>query len=255
MTLDVVSDGDQRRPYAAAANVLAVLDRARRVNLPERVNSDWLEILGIPEVSRGRVLEALRFLRFITDDGRPTDLLRSYAGAPDDEVRELLAAAIRDAYADDFGRIDPATDTQPRVIAAFRRYQPRSQTNRMVMLFLGLARSAGIAVQDAPRERGMQAERTGRPTANRQQRQPRNPAVGGTATKTTQRTPNPDTGATVDALMGQLARELTALPDAADFETAWKALGEVARARAKALAAAQPETPNVEAEPDEVAGG
>jgi hypothetical protein len=241
MTDDIATDGDLRRPYAAAANVLAVLARARRINLPDRVTGDWLEIVGIPEVSRGRVLEALRFLGFITEDGRPTDLLRSYARAPDDEVRDLLAAAIRDAYADDFERIDPANDPQGRIIAAFRRYQPRSQTPRMVMLFLGLARSAGIPVQDAPRERGMQDARPTRQTGNRPAvRQQRN--IRNIRPDTTPTTPNPRPPEDVDALFGQLARELTTLPKS-DFEAAWKALGDVALARAKARAEAETKTP------------
>lgn len=245
MTLDIAPDGALRRPYAAAANVVAVLDRARRINLPDRVNSDWLEIVGIPEVSRGRVLEALRFLGFIGEDGRPTDILRSYAGAPDDEVRDLLAAALRNAYADDFGRIDPVTDTQTRIIAAFRRYQPRSQTTRMVMLFLGLARSAGMAVADAPRERGM-SDRPARQTGNRPATRPqRNMTETGSGKATPTGTPNAGATEDVDALFGQLVRELTALPDS-DFATAWKALGDVAMARARAKAASRP--PRIEGE-------
>jgi hypothetical protein len=253
MTLEPVSDTDLRRPYAAAANVMAVLDRTRRINLPERVNADFLEIVGIPEVSRGRVLEALRFLGFIGEDYRPTDVLRAYAGAPDDEVRDLLAAAIRDAYSDDFGRVNPAEDTQARIIAAFRRYQPRSQTNRMVMLFLGLARSAGIPVQDAPRERGMQAERPARQTGTRTAARHQRNAAPSDRSGRTPVTSNAHAAEDVDALFGQLARELTALP-AADFQTAWKALGDVAVARAKAARAkSAAQAPKVETE-EEPAG-
>ena len=247
MTLDMAPDGELRRPYAAAANVLAVLNRARQINLPDRVNSDWLEIVGIPEVSRGRVMEALRFLGFIGEDGRPTDILRSYAGAPDDEIRDLLAAALRSAYADDFARVDPTTDTQTRVIAAFRRYQPRSQTTRMVMLFLGLARSAGIAVADAPRERGMSERPARQPGTRPAARQQRNQTETRTGNTNRSGTPSTTTAEDVDALFGQIARELTALPSD-DFPNAWKALGDVALARARAKAASQP--PRVEREDD-----
>ena len=100
---------------------------------------------------------ALRFLGLIADDGKPTDTLRAIWAASDGEYRELLTAAIRNAYwREDFERVDPAQDTQAQMIDAFRRYEPRSQTDRMVMLFLGLCREAGIPVQDAPRRRAMQ---------------------------------------------------------------------------------------------------
>jgi hypothetical protein len=144
-----------KRPYAAASNVLAVLQRAQTRNLPETIDDDFFRLVEIPDVVFGRVRSALRFLDMISANGRPTDKFHSLASATDEEYREHLAAAIREAYRDDFTRIDPAQDTQAQIVSAFRRYQPRSQTSRMVMLFLGLCREAGIPVLDAPRERSM----------------------------------------------------------------------------------------------------
>jgi hypothetical protein len=239
MTLErVPADEDQRRPYAATANVMAVLDRARRVNLPDRLTTDFLEIVGIPEISRGRVIEAIRFLGLTDANGRPTDALRSYAGAPDDELRNLLAGIISEAYADDLSRVHPAEDAQSRIIAAFRRYQPRSQTQRMVMLFLGLCRAAGMQVLDAPRERQMQA--------NRATPRGRN---GATPTSSTPRTvasprrsvlvsapPVPDQLGPVQSanlLFGVTVEDIGGL-EPGEFKEVWDALGVIARARAKA---------------------
>ena len=255
----VRADEGDRRPYAATANITAVLDRVRRINLPDRINSDFLEVVGVPEVSRGRVAEALRFLGLIDEAGRPTDVLQSLAGAHDDEVRDLLAGAVRGAYADDFARVDPSQDPQPRIIAAFRRYQPRSQTPRMVMLFLGLCRAAGIPVLDAPRERGMQSRgsnsrgraSTGNGTESIRKADP----ARGTAKGTTP--PTPDQPGAIQAqpslLFGVTVEDVGALSDE-EFPEVWGALGIIARARAKSLLAkreADRETPRQsEAEPD-----
>ncbi|MGI8872028.1 MAG: DUF5343 domain-containing protein [Candidatus Limnocylindria bacterium] len=232
MTIQVRQEEDQRRPYAAAANVLAVLDRARRVNLPERINADFFGLVGIPEVSRGRVTEALRFLGITDEDGRPTDLLRSYARAPDDETRDLLAAIVRDAYAEDFARLDPATDPQSRIIAAFRRYQPRSQSPRMVMLFLGLSRAAGLPVLDAPRERSMQ--QAIRPAARAPgTARPRIPDPNVTGPRG--RSAQPDAGG--DSLVFDLS-QLDLIENDKDFDEVWLALGKARRIIGRARRAA-----------------
>ena len=49
---------DERRPYAPAANVVAVLERVRRVNLPDIVDADLLRIAGVSEGAMTRVVFA-----------------------------------------------------------------------------------------------------------------------------------------------------------------------------------------------------
>lgn len=159
MSQEALQD-DERRPYAATANVAAVLQRVRRRNLPETIDDEFYRVVDVPDVVFGRVRQALRFLDMVGEDDRPTDRLRSLARSSDEEFQDHLAAAVREAYRNDFERIDPAQDTQAQIVSAFRRYQPRSQTSRMVMLFLGLCRTAGIPVLDAPRERSMRGAST-----------------------------------------------------------------------------------------------
>jgi hypothetical protein len=228
MTSDM-SDPD-RRPYAASANVIAVLNRARTRNLPDKINNDFLKIAQIGDAVFGRVMFALEFLGLISPDGIPTDKLRAMASAPEADFRELLAATIREAYADEFTRIDPGADTQAQVQDAFRRYQPKSQVDRMVMLFLGLCREAGIPVRDVPRDRKMQAiPAVRKPTLFK--RQVHEPGAGGPKTKT-ESAPVP-TG----LLFGFTQADVASLSQA-EFDEVWKALGKVARARAKAQTSA-----------------
>src|SRR5258708_15340598 len=141
-----------RRPYAATANVLAVLERARTRNLPPVIDNDYLRLVGVSDIVYGRVMEALRFLGLIEADQAPSSTLRALASASEAEYKQLLGGSGRAAYAEDFTRLNPELDGQSQVLDAFRRYEPRSQTNRMVMLFLGLCRAAGVPVKDAPRE-------------------------------------------------------------------------------------------------------
>ncbi len=197
-----MNGAEEKRPYAAAANVLGVLKRCRTRNLPDKIDNDFVSFAGVPDVVRSRVTSALRFLGLTTEDDDPTDILRALAAAPEEQYREILAGAIRSAYETDFARIDPAQDSQKQIIDAFRPYQPRSQTQRMVMLFLALCREAGISVKEAPRERAMGSA-----------------AQSGTSTVTDE-----DVGVLTDD----------------EFASVWAALGQVARARA--LARSSPST-------------
>jgi hypothetical protein len=206
-----------RRPYAAPANVVAVLQRCRSRNLPEVIDNDFFRVVGISDIVFGRVREALGFMGLIGEDGRPTDLLQAIAAATDEEYRQLLAGAVRSAYREDFDRVDPAEDTQPRIVNAFQRYEPRSQTNRMVMLFLGLCREAGIPVLDAPRERQMRGVVGGPPRPPRARRKP-SPAA-------------PIAPSQEGMVVGITEIEISDLSEE-EFNEVWAALGKVARTRA-----------------------
>ncbi|HET7056195.1 MAG TPA: DUF5343 domain-containing protein [Thermomicrobiales bacterium] len=227
---------DERRPYAPAANVLGLLDRIRRRNLPETIDPDFMRIANIPEGSMGRVAATLRFLDLVDEAGRPTDQLRAMARADDDEYRALLGAVVREAYAADFARVDPAEDTTARIMSAFQRYEPRSQTARMVMLFLGLARAVGIEVLEAPRERQMRDRPTARATPVRTRRDRPQPTTAAPAVDPIRGAIPPLTGS---LLFGVTIDDIGNLESQADFETVWSALGLIARARATSLKAAR----------------
>ena len=217
-------------PYAAPANMIALLNRVRTRNLPETVNNAFLRIAGIPEAMAYRVVQALRFLNLIHEDGRPTDMFKALAASTDTQYRELLEKVVREAYRNMFDVIDPGQDPQARIIDAFRRYQPRSQTTRMVMLFLGLCREAGIPVLDMPRERRMKEPKLGRPKPLAQK-----PSVGVQTKKQPMETSEPITAARgTSALLFGVTEDDIAVLSEGEFNEVWAALGKVARARARA---------------------
>ena len=211
---------EPRRPYAAPANVKAVLQRTRTRNLPSKIDDEFLQLAGISPVVFGRVKEALVFLGLISKTGSPTDRLEAMGASSDEEYRSLLATAVREAYSEDFQRVDPALDGQPQIVNAFRRYQPRSQTSRMVMLYLGLCREAGIPVQDAPRERQMRRS-AGTASPKKEPPGPRPSKV------------RADQQATPTGLLFGFTETDASVLSAEEFDEVWAVLGKVARARAR----------------------
>ena len=134
----VIDTPETNRPYGPPSNVTAVLHRLRSRNLPDRVDAEYLRDAGVSEGTVGRTLFALRFLDLVADDGQPTQALRSIHTSTDEEYRTILSGLVREAYSDVFNVIDPAEDSQDRILNVFRRYTPASQRNRMVIFFLGM---------------------------------------------------------------------------------------------------------------------
>jgi hypothetical protein len=146
------SNGGQNRPYPPPSNVIAVLHRIRTRNPPERIDTEYLRDIGIPDGSIHRTAFALRFLGLVEGE-QPTAALRAVATSTDEEYQEILQGLIEDKYKDVLTVVDPGTDGQDRIANVFKKYTPASQRNRMVIFFLGMCREAGMPVHDAPRER------------------------------------------------------------------------------------------------------
>ncbi len=140
------------RPYPPPSSVAALLARLRSRNLPERIDAEYLRDAGIPDSLNARTLFGLRFLGLVDHDV-PSAGLRSIAKSTDEEYKQLLQGVIRAAYQDVFEVIDPAQDSQDRIVNFFRRYTPASQRDRMVVFFLGMCREAGIETLDVPKNR------------------------------------------------------------------------------------------------------
>jgi hypothetical protein len=139
-------------PYAPPSAVLNLIDRFRNHGLAAPFTLEVLQRAGVSESLAPRTLQALKLLDLVGEDGAPTEELVDLSKARSDEYEERLAAVVRSAYADVFSFVDPAADPVERVEDAFRSYNPRSQRGRMVTLFLGLCRAAGIV--DVPLRRG-----------------------------------------------------------------------------------------------------
>ncbi len=141
---------EKTAPYGPYANVLTVIRHARERDLKEPVTSQLITTIGIPEGNATRAMQALRFLKLLDEEGYLTESFRLLSNAPSDEYPGLLEQILRDAYELVFMALKPATATDQQYINAFRLYQPKAQRNRMIILFKGLCREAGLIPGGAP---------------------------------------------------------------------------------------------------------
>ena len=137
-------------PYAPYANVLTIIRHARDKDLKEPVTSKMITTLGVPEGNATRTMQALRFLKLVDEEGYLTESFKLLGNAPSDEYPSLLEQVLRDAYPIVFNALKPATATDQQYVNAFRLYQPKAQRNRMIILFKGLCREAGLIPGGAP---------------------------------------------------------------------------------------------------------
>ncbi len=147
-----------KRPYPPPSNLISVLHRLRSRNLPEQIDAEYLRDSSIPEGTISRTLFAMRFLGLIGEAGGLKESLKSIHTSTDEEYQEILSGLIREAYKEVFNVIDPAQDSQDKILNVFRRYEPASQRDRMVIFFLGMCRESGIPTLDVPKDRRMSAK-------------------------------------------------------------------------------------------------
>jgi hypothetical protein len=226
-------DPGTNRPYAPPSNVTAILKRLRSRNLPDRIDIDYLRDAGIPEGSIHRTVFALRFLGLVADE-QPTGALREMARSTDEEYQGILATLVRQAYQDVFAVIDPAEDSQDRILNVFRRFTPASQRSRMVNFFLGICREAGIPTLDVPRQYSSQATPGGRMvrSALKSQRRETPARAAGTGASQGQAPTPPPSGMEGPLLFGVTQEDIAKLTEE-EFNAVWLALGKVARARTR----------------------
>lgn len=149
-------------PYAPAANVLLVIEKARNGRVPNPVSPFELERMGVPAGNTGRTFLALRQLGLLSDDGEQTEALARLRRAPTDEYQQVLADILREAYDAVFAVLDvEAQPSYDQITDAFRGMTPEGQRERMVALFVGLCREAGLLAKpnDEGRKSSLQRRR------------------------------------------------------------------------------------------------
>lgn len=146
-------------PYAPINHVLNVIRRFRERGLPNPLTLQELERVGVPPSNAPRTLAALRFVGLINDEGERTSEFERIGRASTEEYPGVLDEIVKAAYAPVFTVVDPAENSDIEIQDAFRHYQPQTQRGRMVSLFLGLCREAGI-VPGGPLQRRTRRRRT-----------------------------------------------------------------------------------------------
>ena len=137
-------------PYAPYSSVLTIIRHVRERNLKEPVTSQLITTIGVSEGNAARTISALRFLKLLDEEGYISPSFRSIENATDEQYPEMLSETLHEAYDHVFTTLDPATASDQQFKNAFLYYQPKTQRLRMIMLFKGLAREAGIISGGAP---------------------------------------------------------------------------------------------------------
>jgi hypothetical protein len=134
-------------PYAPASAILDIIDRYRNRGLARPFTAEVLVRAGVSDSLIPRVMQALQTLDLIDDVGNPTETMESLRRATEPEYKNQLAAWVNAAYADVMMFVN-ASDDETAIRDAFRSYNPVGQQSRMVALFLGLCRAAGMRTDD-----------------------------------------------------------------------------------------------------------
>ncbi len=143
----------EKAPYTRLEPVIRVIHQTRERGLPDPVNSGTLERLGINPHQAYQTIQALVFLGLIDGEGHVADTFERLRRASTQEYPAVLAEIIQTAYRPVFAIVDPGQGSLIAINDAFRHYKPDGQRERMVTLFLGLCREAGLRAEDQPRKR------------------------------------------------------------------------------------------------------
>ena len=136
----------KKAPYSPAASVIAAIKRYRERGLPEPVDKNALESIGITSGVAALTLATLKFLGLINSDGFHSERFDQLRRATSENYPSELLQVIQNAYTDVFVIVDPTQDSRDRITDAFRQYDPQAQRERMVALFIGLCREAGLII-------------------------------------------------------------------------------------------------------------
>ena len=137
------------RPVRPASAVMEIVQRYQARGLPTPINGEVLARAGISDSLIPRTLQALETLDLINAEGVPTQVFEDIRRAPEAEYQQRLREWLNRAYAEALQFVDPATADEVAIRDAFRNYNPFGQVSRMVTLFTGLFKAAGVGLEKA----------------------------------------------------------------------------------------------------------
>jgi hypothetical protein len=141
------ADKGRSAPYVSAASLSSFFDHVRWVSTPKKVDQGILLDYGLPKGSVGALLSALKFFGLVEGDGTPTPAF-TMIQTGGDEFRKNLEQIVKRSYADLFSRLDPSRDSREKIRNYFARNFSPAISNKATILFLDLAKEAGIPVSE-----------------------------------------------------------------------------------------------------------
>lgn len=138
-------------PYAPPSAISDLIDRYRNRGLTTPFTKEVLGRAGVSDSLIPRTIQALQGLELIDAEGQPTETFESLRRAPEPDFKNQLTAWITAVYADVLSFVNP-NDSETAIRDAFRAYNPVGQQPRMVALFIGLCRLAGMRTDEGAKE-------------------------------------------------------------------------------------------------------
>lgn len=152
-------------PYAPASAVLALIQRHRAKGLPSPVSAEVLARAGVSDSLIPRTLQSLQALDLLDAEGKPTEVFEGLRLASESDFLKRLKEWLNAAYADALNFVNPGHDDETAIRDAFRHYTPIGMQPRMVSLFTGLFKAAGVGHESKPPVRKLKlvSKRAGTP--------------------------------------------------------------------------------------------
>lgn len=229
----MTSQTDNRRPYASVSSVIAVIDRARTMNLPETIDVGFMNVAGVDGQSVSRTRDALTFLGLIDEADTRTKAFEDLANVSDSEFPDRLREVVEAAYADELSLVDPKIDDTEKIRGVFQRYTPKSTTGKMVSLFLGLCKASGMEIKDPPPTRPVSASTPKREAGTRSKK-----AAGRSGPRS-----RDASGDAPSVLVHGISTEDIASLKKDEFEVIWRTLGNLMWLRLHQDADEEPQAP------------
>jgi Family of unknown function (DUF5343) len=162
-------DASKRPGYGSAENYDKGLSAIGRDHLPigTKVTPRWLEVQGIPPSDAPPVLYAYRFMGIVDEHDGLTETGLGLAQATGEDKQASLRANVEDSYSDVFHRIKPPHANIQQIREAFRdcQYEPVAMQGKMVSLFRGLCRAAGITLDEDEKSQASRKQIIGTPSS------------------------------------------------------------------------------------------
>lgn len=156
-----------RAPYAPSTAILTIVAKHRQVGL-RQVDVAILQRIGITEALAPRTLASVKLLGLYDDDGEITPEFDNLKRVPEEELRPRLGELLSAAYAPVLEILgDPAQASRQDMANAFRGFEPTSQLDRMVLLFVGLMTFVGMMPEDITRKPGPKTGSAGTPRTSK----------------------------------------------------------------------------------------
>jgi hypothetical protein len=151
-------------PYVPSAGPLTSTIQQLRKNFPSKVDTNTLRSLSLAKSNEGYVINTLRFLKLIDEEGaKRVDATVFFLAHDDHEFQAGLEPQVKESYKDLFDSLgDEAwTTDRGRLITFFRQKDGTSQTvgERQASTFLTLAALCGQGVVVAKTKQGSETRR------------------------------------------------------------------------------------------------